>query len=35
MVIWGMIMALMCLVKSYQGLVMYAIRVIRLSCYSK
>jgi hypothetical protein len=34
MVVWGMVMALMCLVKTYQGLVMSAIRVIRLYFYS-
>ena len=31
MVVWGMIVALICLVNSYRGLVMYATRVIRLS----
>ena len=31
MVVWGTIMSLMCLVNSFRGLVMYAIRVIHLS----
>ena len=36
MVAWGTVMTLMCLVNSYQGLLVYAIRVIHfhLSCHS-
>jgi hypothetical protein len=36
MVVWGTIMSLMCLINSYQGLLVYAleIRVIHLSFHS-